>query len=167
MLSCNKEKPIETPKEAVEKPISEKPLPKKIGDYMSDEKDIVWTAKHSDTSPYLCEIVFQEDFAVYRYHGQCIYWYFTNHYHTDADKIELLWSYKSDRVPGFNMDFIEKSNGIKKYPKHGDSFCDYTLINDSVIKADYHFPEWVKKVNEIAKDSIFPAYWYLKKEDAL
>ncbi len=162
LLSCNNNKVVKTSQKEIKNHIPKKQLNKKLGDYMSDEKYFVWTAKHSDTSGFLCEVVFKKQFVDYVYHGQCIYSYFTNYYHTKTDKIELLWSYKSDCIGG--VDFIEKSNGIKKHPKRGDSFCEYTLINDSIIKAKYNFPEWTNKVNRIAKDSIFPIYLYLKKE---
>jgi hypothetical protein len=162
LLSCNNNKVVKTSQKEIKNHIPKKQLNKKLGDYMSDEKYFVWTAKHSDTSGFLCEVVFKKQYVDYVYHGQCIYSYFTNYYHTNTDKIELLWSYKSDCIGG--VDFIEKSNGIKKHPKRGDSFCEYTLINDSIIKAKYNFPEWTNKVNQIAKDSIFPIYLYLKKE---
>lgn len=135
--------------------------PKKIGDYMSDTTDFFWCAKQSDTASYWVRLVFQKEFAVYQFHGQCIYWFFTNHYYTGTDKVELLWSYKTDCL--LTMDFLRKSNGIKKYPKTGDAFCEYSLLNDSVIVVNYNFPEWTEKINKMEKDSIFPKYLYLKK----
>ncbi|MCX6231503.1 MAG: hypothetical protein NTZ33_08160 [Bacteroidetes bacterium] len=133
----------------------------RIGDYMSDTSDFFWYAKQSDTASYWIRIVFQKEFAVYQFHGQCIYWFFTNHYYTKADKIELLWSYKSDCL--LTMDFLRKSNGVKKFPKAGDAFCEYSLLNDTVIVVKYNFPEWTEKINKMEKDSIFPKYLYLKK----
>ena len=102
----------------------------------------------------MTELTFQEEFIIYWYHGQCLYWYFTNNY---KDSIDLLWSYKTDCL--LDMEMLETSHGIKKYPKHGDTFSSYALINDTTIKVTYHFPEWTKKVNQIAKDSIFPNYF--------
>ena len=61
------------------------------------------------------------------------------------------------------MDFLEHSNGIKKYPKVGDAFCEYTLENDSVMRVKYNFPEWTDKINQMEQDSIFPKYFYLVK----
>ncbi len=135
---------------------------KKIGDYISDTIDYFWYAKQNDSASYWVRIVFQKEFAVYQFHGQCLYWFFTNHYYTGTDKIELLWSYKTDCL--LEMDFLKKSNGIKRYPKQGDAFCEYKLVNDSVIEVKYKFPEWIKKINEMEKDSIFPQYFYLEKE---
>lgn len=102
---------------------------------------------------------------MYQFHGQCYYWFFTNYYYTKTDKIELLWTYKSDCL--LDMKFLQSSNGIKKYPKNGEIFCEYTLINDSIIKVKYKFPEWVNKINETEKDSIFPSYLYLKNKGSL
>lgn len=134
---------------------------KRIGDSMSDNKDFFWCAKQSDTTSYWTRIVFQKELAVYQFHGQCIYWFFTNHYYTKADKIELLWSYKTDCL--LSMDFLRKSNGAKKYPKAGDAFYEYSLLNDTVIFVKYNFPEWTDKINKMEKDSIFPKYLYLNK----
>ncbi|MDR2914514.1 MAG: hypothetical protein LBV74_06750 [Tannerella sp.] len=138
---------------------------KKIGDYMSDTTDYFWSAKQSDTASYWVRIVFQKEFAVYQFHGQCLYWFFTNHYYTGIDKIELLWSYKTDCL--LDMDFLRKSNGIKKYPKMGDVFCEYKLINDTVIEVKYNFPEWIERINKMEKDSIFPEYLYLDNKDGI
>ncbi|MBB4804583.1 hypothetical protein HNP37_004680 [Flavobacterium nitrogenifigens] len=159
-ISCRKENVVEKPKP---KESSPERTPKKIGNYISDDQDFFWSPKQSDTAKYLVRIVFQKEFAVYQYHGQCLYYFFTNHYHTKTDKIELLWTYKSDCL--LDMKYLKQSNGIKEYPKNGDSFCEYTLVNDSVIKVNYKFPQWVKKINETEKDSIFPHYLYLQPKD--
>lgn len=164
--SCKKENTIEKSKVEMNKPISEKPSVnriKKIGDYMSDNQAYSWVTKNADSTGHYPRITFQEEFVVYQYYGQCFYWYFTYHYSTGTDKIELLWTYKTDCLYG--PESIEKSNGIKKYPKNGDAFCEYSLVNDSVLKVKYNFPEWTNKVNEIEKDSIFPNYLYLEKLD--
>jgi len=120
---------------------------KKIGDYMSDHQDYSWVTKNADSTGHYPRIIFQREFAVYQYYGQCYYWYFTHHYYTGTDKIELLWTYKNDCLYG--PESIEKSNGVKNYPKIGDAFCEYSLVNDTIIKVNYNFPEWVNKVNEI------------------
>ncbi len=170
LISCKKEEnPVKSnPKKeiiALEKvPKKKIETRKRVGDYMSDEKDFFWAAKQNDTASYWVRVVFQKEFAVYQFHGQCLYWFFTNHYHTGTDKIELLWAYKTDCV--LDMKFLRNSNGVKKYPKNGDSFCEYSLVNDSVMKVDYKFPEWVKKINETEKDSIFPNYLYLERKSS-
>lgn len=138
---------------------------KRIGDYMSDNKDYVWIAKNVSQNSYYPRLVFQKEFAIYQFHGQCYYWFFTNHYYTGADKIDLLWTYKKDCL--YQPKSLQNSNGIKKHPKIGDAFCEYSLVNDSVIKVKYNFPEWINKVNKIEKDSIFPKYLYLEKQDSI
>jgi hypothetical protein len=120
---------------------------KKIGDYMSDTTDYVWNTNGADSGNYWVRLVFQKEFIVYQFHGQCLYWFFTHHYHTNTDKVELLWSYKTDCL--LDMDFLSKPNGIKKYPKLGDSFCEYKLINDTTIVVNYNFPEWTNKINQL------------------
>lgn len=162
LISCKKENPVEKSQPKANGNLPERNTeskPKRIGDYMSDNKDYFWAAKQSDTAKYWVRVVFQKEFTVYQFHGQCLYWFFTNHYHTGTDKIELLWTYKTDCL--LDMKFLRNSNGVKKYPKNGDSFCEYSLVNDSVIKVNYKFSEWVKKINETEKDSIFPHYLYL------
>ena len=139
-------------------PVSYNYAPKKETPYFVTNKH--WVTKHADYVNYLCEIIFKEEYAVYHYHGQCHYSYFTNKTGNE-NTLELYWSYKTDCL--LNMDFLEKPNGIKKYPKRGDSFAQYTLVNDSTIRVNYYFPEWIKKINMITKDSIFPAYFYLDK----
>jgi hypothetical protein len=131
---------------------------KEIRDFISDTNYYHWAAMHSDTSKYMLEITFHNEYAIYWYHGQCQYFYFA--YLCD-NKIELLWSYKTDCI--LNMDFLEKSNGIKWFPKRGDLFASYSLINDTMLKVDYNFPEWVKRINKMQKDSIFPTFLYFKK----
>ena len=134
---------------------------KTIRDYCSNDQFIHWAPNHPYTTNYMCEITLHEITALYWYHGQCAYDYFT--YLTSDTTIEVLWSYRTDCI--LNMDFLEKSNGIKKYPKRGDTFATMTLTNDTTLKVNYNFPEWIKKVNEIAKDSLFPTYYYLKQDN--
>jgi hypothetical protein len=134
---------------------------KTIRDYCSNDQFNHWAPNHPDTTNYMCEITLHEITALYWYHGQCGYDYFT--YLTSDSTIEVLWSYRTDCI--LNMDFLEKSNGIKKYPKRGDTFATMTLTNDTILKVKYNFPEWVKKVNEIAKDSLFPTYYYLRQDN--
>jgi len=139
-----------------------KPKTKKtFRDYISDDQFIHWAPNHSDTTGYMCEITLHKITALYWYHGQCGYDYFT--YMTSDTTIDVLWSYRADCI--LDMDFLEKSNGINKHPKHGDNFATLTLINDTTIKVKYDFPKWTKKVNEIVKDSLFPTFYYLQKDN--
>lgn len=133
---------------------------KTFRDYVYDGQFIHWRPNHSDTTSYICEITLHEITALYWYHGQCGYDYFT--YNTSDTTIDVLWSYRSDCI--LDMDFLEKSNGVKKYPKRGDNFATLTLVNNTTIRVKYNFPEWTKKVNQIAKDSLFPTYYYLMQD---
>ena len=134
---------------------------KTIRDYCSNDQFIHWAPNRPDTTNYMCEITLHEITALYWFQGQCAYDYFT--YLTSDSTIDVLWSYRTDCI--LNMDFLEKPNGVKKYPKRGDKFATFTLINDKTIKVKYNFPEWTKRVNEIAKDSLFPTYYYLQKDN--
>jgi hypothetical protein len=132
---------------------------KSLSNYVSNSENYHWCANHEIGTQYMCQITFHDEYAIYWYHGQCQYYYFTNY--IDDNKIELEWTYKSDCI--LDMSVIGKSNGLKKYPHQGDSFAIYTLINDTVIRVKYFFPDWTKKVNEIMKDSVYPTYLYLIK----
>jgi hypothetical protein len=134
---------------------------KTFRDYISDDQFIHWAPNHPDTTSYMCEIALHKITALYWYHGQYGYDYFT--YKISDTTIDVLWSYRSDCM--LNMDFLEKSNGVKKYPKRGDNFATLSLVNDTTIRVKYDFPEWTKKVNEIAKDSLFPTYYYLVQDN--
>lgn len=134
-----------------------KPIAKSIGDLHK----FVWSPHHADTTAYLCEMQFADEYAMNFFHGQCIYFFFT--YTTDAQdyqQVQLEWTYKTDCL--LNMSFLEKANGAKLYPKHGDIFAIYRLLNDTTLDVEYKFPEWVQKVNQIAKDSLFPQRLYLR-----
>ncbi len=137
------------------------PEKKTLRDYISDDHFIHWAPIHSDAASYLCEITLHDKTVLYWYHGQCGYDYFTDL--TSDTTIEVLWSYRADCI--LNMDFLEQSNGAKKYPKPRDNFATLTLVNDTTLKVSYNFPEWIKKVNQTAKDSIFPTYYYLNKDN--
>ena len=130
---------------------------KRMQDYTRGNKYLHWAPIHSDTSGYMCELTLHEITALYWFHGQCAYDYFT--YIRSDTTMDVLWSYRPDCILG--MDFFEKSHGIKKHPKRGDIFASFTLVNDTTLSVKYNFPKWVEKVNEIAKDSLFPNTYYL------
>ena len=132
-------------------------IKKTIKDYCDDRQYLHWRPNHSDTTNYMCEISFRKITVLYWFHGQCAYDYFT--YVTSDSTMEVLWLYRKDCI--LNMDFLEKSNGIKKYPKLGNTFATMTLTNDTTLRVKYNFPVWTKKVNRITKDSLFPNYYYL------
>ncbi len=131
-----------------------------IRDYCTGKEFVRWAPQHLDTTNYMCEITLHEITALYWYHGQCAYDYFT--YLTSDTTIDVLWSYRTDCI--LNMEFLESSNGIKKHPKRGDTFATIILKNDTTLKVKYNFPEWTMKINTITKDSLFPTYYFLKRD---
>lgn len=117
-----------------------------------------WKTNHEGTGNYMCEIEMEDQYLIHWFHGQCAYYYFT--YVTTDTTVDMHWSYKTDCK--LDMDFLEKSHGEKEFPKKGDLFATYTMINDSTLQAKYYFPKWTKKINEIAKDSLFATFYYMK-----
>jgi hypothetical protein len=164
-LSCEEKKTNQNVIKQTRKQVLPKPIPKRFRDYLSNEKDFIWCAKQSDSSPYLVRLIFKEEYVVYQFHGQCFYYFFSDYFYTGADKIGLIWSYKTDCL--LDMDFLQQSNGVKKFPKFGEPFSEYELVNDSTIHVKYNFQAWVKEINKKQKDSIFPNYLYLKKDVGL
>lgn len=154
----NKKLDFKTKEEAINKSDIKS---KKIGDFMSDTEDFTWFVKQEDSVDCDVKIVFQKEFAVYQFNRQCLYYFFTNHYYTGTDKIELIWSYKIDCLPEKNIFNVSDTKNAP--PKTGDKFCEYVLVNDSVIRVKYNFSGWAKEINNINKDSIFPNYLYLEK----
>ena len=130
---------------------------------IKDVENLFWRANHSDNTNYSCEIGFYDEYAIYRINYQCYYYFFTNtSYAENYQQIELLWTYKEDCKD--DMTLFKKAHGVKKYPKNGDVFSVYKILNDTTLIVEYKFPEWVEKVNQIANDSLFPKLIYLKDE---
>jgi hypothetical protein len=135
---------------------STKKAPLNINDY-------VWKPHHSPTANYLCELHFKEDYVAYFFKGRCVYLF--NSYAGTAGispLLQLQWNYKKDCSQ--EMSFLEQGNGLNSYPKEGDVFASYSLVNDSTLGVEYKFPKWAEKVNEIAHDSIFPQRLYIKTD---
>lgn len=138
---------------------SVKPVAKSIDDLPI----YTWGPHHPDTTSYLCEMKFEDEYAMVFFHAQCIYFFFTSTTHAkDYQQVQLIWTYKSDCL--LNMSFLERSNDVKQYPRYGNRFATYKLINDTTLWVEYMFPEWVQKVNQIARDSLFPQRLYLKRD---
>ena len=135
-----------------------KPAATSIGDLVN----YTWAPKHPENTGYLCEMKFQDEHTIIFFHAQCAYFFFTRTtYAKDYQQVRLIWTYKTDCL--LDMSFLERSNGAKKYPRYGDTFATYKLINDTTVRAEYMFPQWVQKVNQIAKDSLFPHHLYRRQ----
>lgn len=135
-----------------------------IAKSISDLPNYTWRPHHADTTNYICEVRFKDEYAMLFFHGQCIYFFFTyTTYAKDYQQVQLEWTYKTDCM--LDMSFLEKTNGVKRRPKHGDTFATYKLINDTTLSVKYEFPDWVQKVNQISQDSLFPQRLYIQKPD--
>lgn len=118
--------------------------------------------KHRVTTEYECEMHFEDEYAINAFRPDCAYYFFTRTARYDKPQVvTLIWSYKT--TCSHKLPFLHSSNGVKRYPKYGDVFAEYRPINDTTLSVEYMFPEWIKKVNEIAKDSLFPQRLYLEK----
>jgi hypothetical protein len=131
---------------------------KNIEAYVSDTSYYHWRSRKTDSTSYSSSIIFHKGRAAYAYHGQCIYTYTTRQITNDID---LLWSYEADCI--LDMDILEKGNSIASFPKKGDRFATYQLVNNSTLQATYYFPDWVNRINELKKDSLFPVFFYLER----
>ena len=118
-----------------------------------------WIPDHSDTTKWKCKLTFRQEYAIYEFQSECLYYYFTDQIN---DTIILYWTYKNDCI--LNLNFMNNSYDFINSPKCLDIFSIYTLYNDTTIQVKYFFPEWIRKVNELAKDSIFPAYFYMLRK---
>lgn len=77
---------------------------------------------------------------------------------TSNRTFNLYWPQES--LASKKVSFLNQSNGCKDFPRKGDCFATYTVVNDSLIEVEYEFPEWSAKINSIVKDSVFPKYLY-------
>lgn len=80
--------------------------------------------------------------------------------HLDNRKIELIWPGITDSEIKFFSDIPEQV----EYPKQGDVFATFNLVNDTIMRVDYRFEEWRKAVNATKKDSVFPKYLHYLRE---
>jgi hypothetical protein len=126
-----------------------------------------WRPKQNQSSTHLIELTLKNGpkyVTTYKY-GSCKHFYSIKL--TNDSTVELIWDFQenSENCPAdtiaFGFLYNEKSVGINEYPKQGETFSTYTLINDTTLRVMYSFPEWIKKINVITKDSIFPTYLYL------
>ncbi|NUY82733.1 hypothetical protein HUK80_17655 [Flavobacterium sp. MAH-1] len=117
-----------------------------------EEHYIFWRPKKLDKK-YSSEIIFEEKDISYRFFNNSRLFKYKN---LNKNGLYLIWSNKNHE----KIDLIDNPHGLKSFPLDGDVFATYHILNDSVIQVDYKFVEWIKKVNEISKDSIFPKFLY-------
>lgn len=137
------------------------PVTDSVAKSISDLPKFVWVPV-ATTNSYLCELRFADEYAVYLFNGQCAYYFFTGTtYAKGMEQVRLEWTFKTDCST--NLKFLHSANGIDKVPKHGDDFATFKLENDTTLTVSYDFPEWVKRVNSIAHDSLFPVKYVLRR----
>lgn len=129
-----------------------------VSDFMSDLHNFDWDARKAGSSAHSIRLTLHKDSVTYQYQPRCVYYY---PIHKVGRVADIFWDYKTDCSA--DISFLKKSHDIKPYPKKGDLFATYAVVNDSTIKAKYYFDRWVGKINEIAGDSLFPTYLYLRK----
>ncbi len=130
----------------------------RLVDYQLSEERIYWDAIIPDSSNYDCSILIKQNYLEYWYHGQCVLLFFINNH---EDKIELLWSYKVDCL--IDLPFLSNEKTINSYPIPFSPFASYVLIESDKIEVTYYYEKWIKEINEVTGDTIFPKHFYLRK----
>ncbi|WP_020535465.1 hypothetical protein [Lewinella cohaerens] len=130
-----------------------------LRDYQTTQDYYYWNADISDTANYMCSIRFRKEYLEYWFHGQCVLTFFT--YLKENDEVEMLWSYKEDCIIDLPFD-IRPIHGVPS-PKPFSAFAKYSLVAPDKIKVDYIYDSWVKQVNRITGDSIFPVNFFLER----
>ena len=140
-------------------PLLKRNTQKDIRNHMSR----MWKPKQSDSSKIKVGVSLTEIDINYSFNN-CTY-YYRNRLTSDST-IVLIWNYGNLDVnrmeDSSNLDFLDESFAETVYPSEGERFATYTLVNKQTLFVEYHFPEWTKKINLEAKDSIFPSYLYLE-----
>ena len=76
------------------------------------------------------------------------------------DKIIVYWNKDSIDVP-LKKYLVQKFKGIEEYPEDNMPFCEL-FGNKQKIEVKYEYEKWVKKVNNIGKETYFPQILKLK-----
>jgi len=106
--------------------------------------------------------------------GQCTYEFPVK---IENDKLVVYWDTIEDCVFESGM---KNKFGLIKYPHTGDKFMSLKLINDSTLKANYFFLDWVNKFNKHqlvngikrfetysgSTKYLFPEYFKFEKEES-
>ncbi len=84
---------------------------------------------------------------------------FTYQAKREVNKIIMYWDVQGDIKD--EPELIE-TFGLKAGPKFDRPFAEFTLENDSTVKAHYLFPDWVRKVNALKEDTVFPTIFVIR-----
>lgn len=124
---------------------------------------VYWKPNSTSKTTYYCSINFNGKNAQFWFDRKCPYYFET--IKTGYRTFDMYWSLKMKERCKSDLYFLEQSNGINSFPKEGDFFAKYTIVNDSLISVDYKYKDWIQKVNSLAKDSLFPKYLYFHKSN--
>lgn len=102
-------------------------------------KDILW-------------VFFEKGKVYFDFSVSCGYWYKT-HY-VNKQKIVFDWDYNEDCTYDIGM---KKTFGVSKVPIKGKPFGEFILMNDTTMKINYYYTEWVEKINQHHNSTIFPS----------
>ena len=78
------------------------------------------------------------------------------------DTLNINWDYSLDST---NDDVLAIQSKIIKHPNKKDVFAKLYFVNDSIIKIDYLFKDWINEINlnQELIDTIFPSTFYYRK----
>ena len=145
---------------------SEKVTEQSVGkvDLIKEDNHIVnerhyvrWEPKYNKDTKSVVNFTFHKESAVFWFDSKCSCSFKT--IKTSRNTFDLFWSTKNE-CKDSNFKILRQSYGAPNFPKDGDYFAKYTILTDSIISVEYKFLDWTKKVNELAKDSLFPKYIY-------
>lgn len=124
---------------------------------------VYWKPSITKKTSCHCSVIFGGKNAQFWFDDKCPYYFET--IKTGYRTFDMYWLLIGEHVCKSDLYFLKQSNGIKSFPKKGDLFAKFTVVNDSLISVDYKFFEWTQKVSSIAKDSLFPKYFYFHKSN--
>jgi hypothetical protein len=130
----------------------------KEDNHIVDERHYVrWEPRYDKDTKSIVIFTFHKESAVFWYDAKCPFSFKTKK--TSRNTFDLFWSTQNE-CKDSNFKILNQSDGALNFPKDGDYFAKYTTLTDSIISVEYKFLDWTKKVNELAKDSLFPKYIY-------
>lgn len=101
---------------------------------------------------------FDNHSLIYSYSFPCGYTYPIK---IDGNNIIVYWAYKEDCTVEIG---IHKKFGLKESPAVGKPFARISIVNDTTVRMEYLYPEWVKAFNEFNNpekcDTILPVLFY-------
>ncbi|MCL2131395.1 MAG: hypothetical protein FWH36_02910 [Lentimicrobiaceae bacterium] len=101
-------------------------------------------------------LVFEKGKVTFDYNFSCGFWYKTQI--IDNKKIVFIWDYNLDCKYDSG---IRKGFGLSRKPIKGKLFGEFVLVNDTLLKVNYYYPEWVKQFNKYHDDEVFPTLFVL------